>query len=158
MLLSSLSAYVLTGPRVIYAMAVAGQFPAIAGRLTRRAGTPGVATLLQVASTLVLLWTGTFQSIIIYASVGLSIFSILSIAAIYVLRWKRPDLPRPFRTPGYPVTPAVYILLTAGLTAAAFAREPEVSCLALLSILGGIPLYYGWQWSLRRTEANSPAA
>ena len=145
MLLSTLSAYLLLGPRVIYAMAKAGQFPAIAARLTRRAGTPAVATALQVAVTLILLWTGTFERIVVYASVGLSIFSMLSMSSIFVLRWKRPDLHRPFRTPGYPVTPAVYLLLTAMLTGAAFYLRPLVSAAALASILAGIPFYYLWK-------------
>ncbi|MDR3634977.1 MAG: amino acid permease [Isosphaeraceae bacterium] len=146
MLLSSLSAYVLTGPRVIYAMAHAGQFPAIAGHLTRRAGTPGVATLLQIAVALALLWTGSFDSIVVYASVGLSLFSILSMSSIYVLRWKQPNLPRPFRTPGYPATPAVYLVLTALLTWAAFDRKRTESLYALGSILAGIPVYYLWKY------------
>ncbi len=107
MLLSTLSAYVLIGPRVVFAMAQAGQFPAVAARLTARARTPAVATALQIGVALVLLWTGSFESIIVYAGVGLSIFSMLAMSSIYVLRWRRPDLPRPFRTPGYPVTPAV---------------------------------------------------
>ena len=124
MLLSTLSAYLLLGPRVLYAMAQAGQFPAIAARLRPRVGTPAVATLFQVVMTLILLWTGSFESIVLYASVGLSIFSMLAMSSIFVLRRKRPDLPRPFRTPGYPVTPAVYLILTVdadhrGLLAAA---------------------------------------
>ena len=61
MLLSTLSAYLLLGPRVIYAMARTGQFPSIAARLSGRASTPVVATFLQVAVTLVLLWTGTYR-------------------------------------------------------------------------------------------------
>jgi basic amino acid/polyamine antiporter, APA family len=145
MLLSTLSAYLLLGPRVIYAMARAGQFPAIAARLTAGAGTPAVATALQVGVTLILLWTGTFERIVVYASVGLSIFSILSMSSIFMLRWKRPDLPRPFRTPGYPVTPAVYLVLTGILTGAAFFLRPYVSTAALVSILAGIPFYYIWK-------------
>jgi APA family basic amino acid/polyamine antiporter len=145
MLLSTLSAYVLIGPRVIFAMAQAGQFPALAARLTEGAGTPAIATALQVVVAIVLLWTGSFESIIVYASVGLSIFSMLAMSSIYVLRYKRPDLPRPFRTPLYPVTPAVYLALTALLTRQAFLRRPEESRYALLSILAGVPFYYAWQ-------------
>jgi APA family basic amino acid/polyamine antiporter len=145
MLLSTLSAYVLIGPRVVYAMAEAGQFPAIAARLTRGAETPAIATALQVAVALVLLWTNSFDSIIVYASVGLSLFSMLALSSIYVLRWKRPDLPRPFRTPGYPVTPALYLVVTALLTGAAFYEKTRVSSYALLSILAGVPLYFAWQ-------------
>jgi APA family basic amino acid/polyamine antiporter len=151
MLLSSLSAYVLTGPRVIYAMAREGQFPAIAGRLTARSGTPAIATFLQSAAALVLLWTGSFESIVVYASVGLAIFSMLAISAVYVLRWRQPDLHRPFRTPGYPFTPAVYLVVTAVLTYASFSERFLVSTYALLSILAGVPLYY-----LRRRKPATP--
>lgn len=158
MLLSSLSAYVLVGPRVIFAMAQAGQFPKVAGRLSRRSATPVVATVLQVGCTLALLWTGSFDSLVIYASVGLAIFSMLTISAVYVLRMKRPDLPRPFKTPGYPVTPAVYLVFTAILTAAAFSERPTVSTYSLLSILAGIPIYYLWQWSLPRKELAQETA
>lgn len=145
MLLSTLSAYLLLGPRVIYAMARAGQFPAVAARLCPHAGTPAVATLLQVAMTLILLWTGSFESIVLYASVGLSLFSMLAMSSIFILRRKRPDLPRPFRTPGYPLTPAAYLILTSTLASAAFWQRPLVSAVALGSILLGIPFYYFWK-------------
>jgi APA family basic amino acid/polyamine antiporter len=77
----------------------------------------------------------------------------LAMSSIYVLRWKRPDLPRPFRTPGYPVTPAVYLVLTALVTLAAFAERPWVSLCVLLSILAGVPFYYLWQAAERRRTA-----
>ena len=141
-LLASLSAYVLTGPRVAYAMARAGHFPAVAGRLTDRAGTPAVATALQVAWSLVLLWTGSFESIVIYAGVGLALFSMLAVSSIYILRRTRPDLSRPFRTPGYPIVPAIFLTVTALLTIAAFVERPWVSLYSLLSILAGVPVYY----------------
>jgi APA family basic amino acid/polyamine antiporter len=150
MLLSTLSAYILIGPRVIYAMAQAGQFPSIAARLTRRAETPAVATAMQIAVALVLLWTGSFESIVVYASVGLSIFSMLAMSSIYVLRWRRPDLPRPFRTPGYPVTPCVYLVVTGLLTVAAFRARPWVSLSALASIFAGVPIYGVWRARWRR--------
>lgn len=154
-LLSTVNAYVLTGPRVIYAMSVSGQFPAFAGRLTARAGTPGIATAMQVCCALLFLWTGTFERIVVYASVGLAIFSMLSISSIFVLRRTRPDLPRPFRTPGYPATPAVFVVLMSVVTAASFRVLPWESFFALLTILGGIPIYYAWQ-SLRRTGSREP--
>jgi basic amino acid/polyamine antiporter, APA family len=154
MLLSTLSAYVLIGPRVVYAMAQAGQFPAFAARLTRRAGTPVIATALQVAVALLILWTGTQETIIVYSGVGLSIFSMLAMSSIYILRWRRPDLPRPFRTPGYPVTPAVYLILTLLLTLATFHDRPRVSAYALLSILAGVPFYYGWRAGSRFLDAS----
>jgi APA family basic amino acid/polyamine antiporter len=152
-LLSSLSAYILTGPRVICAMAQAGQFPAIAGRLSARHQTPAAATLLQVAWALLLLWSGSFESIVLYSSVGLALFSMLTISSVYVLRWRHPDWPRPFRTPGYPVTPAVFLLATTCLTAAVFAQRPLESAASLVSIFVGVPFFYFW-----RAVAGKPPA
>jgi APA family basic amino acid/polyamine antiporter len=154
MLLSSLSAYVLIGPRVLFAMAEAGQFPAVAARLTRGARTPAVATVVQLGVALALLWIGSVESLILYAGVGLSIFSMLAMSSIYILRWKRPELPRPFRTPAYPVTPAVYLILTGMMTLAAFSQRPRVSLYALLSILAGVPFYYLWQVGSRWKRAT----
>jgi APA family basic amino acid/polyamine antiporter len=100
-----------------------------------------------------LLWVGSVESIILYAGVGLSIFSMLAMSSIFVLRRRRPDLPRPFRTPGYPVTPALYLALTGTMTVAAFCQRPAVSSYALLSILAGVPFYYLW----RRAGGVKPA-
>ena len=114
MLLSTLSAYVLIGPRVVYAMARSGQFPSIAARLRPGAGTPAVATMLQAGVALVLLWTGSFENLIIFAGVGLSLFSMLAVSSIYILRSRRPLLHWPFLAPGYPATPAVFLVGTTG--------------------------------------------
>ena len=156
-LLASVSAYVLTGPRVAYAMAQAGQFPAVAGRLSTR-GTPTVATVLQVAWALVLLWVAPFERILVYAGVGLALFSMLAVAAVYVLRLRRPDLPRPFRTPGYPVVPALYLVATALLIAAVLydPQNRRPSEMALLSILAGVPVYYLWTAFQRRRRGGTP--
>jgi basic amino acid/polyamine antiporter, APA family len=155
MLLSTLSAYVLIGPRVVYAMARAGQFPAIAARLSARAGTPVVATVLQTSVALLLLWTGSFENLIIYAGVGLSIFASLAVSSIYVLRSRQPALDRPFRTPGYPVTPAVFLVVTGLLTVATAREHPWVFFWVVVSILAGIPLYYLWQGKSRFLDVLS---
>lgn len=149
-LVSSLSAYLLTGPRVVQAMALAGQFPAFAGRLTPRARTPAVATVLQAGWALVLLWTGSFESIVVYASVGLAIFSVLAISSVFVLRVRRPDLPRPFRTPGYPFVPAVFVVVNVALTIAVAIQRPKESGLSIAVILAGVPFYYVWKAATRR--------
>jgi basic amino acid/polyamine antiporter, APA family len=153
MLLSTLSAYVLIGPRVVYAMAKAGQFPSIAARLTSRAGTPAVATVLQTCVALILLWTGSFENLIIYAGVGLSLFSMLAVSSIYVLRSTRPLMHRPFRTPGYPVTPAVFLLVTGALSVATSREHLGVCICAILSIFAGVPFYYIWQSKIQFLDA-----
>lgn len=151
-LLASVSAYILTGPRVCYAMARAGQFPEVAGRLSSR-GAPAIATALQVAWSLILLWTADFERILLYSGVGLAIFSMLTVAAVYVLRVRRPDLPRPFRTPGYPLVPAVYLAGTGLLTLAVFFERPLVASISVLSIAAGVPVYYFWISAARKRSS-----
>ena len=140
-LLSTLSAYLLTGPRVTFAMARAGQFPAIAGRLSPGTGTPVVATLLQAGWGIVLLWSGSFNAIVLYTGVGLSLAAMLAVAAVYVLRVRQPDLPRPFLVPGYPWVPAIFLVATVALTVAVFTEEPRIAACSVLSILTGLPVY-----------------
>ena len=79
-------------------------------------------------------------------------------SSIFVLRWKLPDLPRPFRTPGYPLTPAVYLGLTSLLTVAAFYQRPQISAAALGSILAGIPFYYLWKRATSPPTTTPPTA
>ena len=122
-------------------------------RLSRGAGTPVIATALQTGVALLLLWTGSFENLIIYAGVGLSIFAALAVSAIYVLRWRRPAMHRPFRTPGYPLTPAVFLAVTGLLTVATAREHPLVFLYAVLSILGGVPLYYIWRPQSRFLDA-----
>lgn len=148
-LLASVSAYVITGPRVAAAMANDGLFPAFAGRLSRR-GVPLTATLVQAAWALLLVWTASFERMLVFAGVGLALFSMLAVGAVFVLRWKRPNLARPFRTPAYPLTPAIYLGGTGLLTAAVIAQRPLESALSLGTITLGIPLYLACRKPARR--------
>jgi APA family basic amino acid/polyamine antiporter len=140
-LLAALSAFLLTGPRVAFAMARAGQLPAIIGRTWGSAHTPVGATTLLTVIALLLLWTGSFDGIVLFSEIGLALLSLATISAVYVLRRTRPELPRPFRVPGYPFVPALYLVVTSGLIAAAFIESPGVSALALVTILAGLPVY-----------------
>lgn len=152
-LLASISAYILTGPRVYYAMARDGLFPALAGRLDARTGSLVPATLAQTICSLVLLFSGTFQNILTYAGVGLSISSFFVILSVFVLRIRRPEMIRPFRTPGYPVVPIVFLVCVAWMIIFAFQSQPKWSWISVATILGGIPVYYLWQ-AVRKDNAN----
>ncbi|MEW6743519.1 MAG: amino acid permease [Planctomycetota bacterium] len=144
-LLATLSAYVLIGPRIYYAMARDGLFPALAARLSPKTGTPNNAIVMQSAFALILLFSGTFREIVTYAGVGLSLSSFFVIAAIYVLRVARPEMKRPFKTPGYPVVPFLFLACTAWMVVFSFLQEPLWSGISVGTILAGVPVYCVWR-------------
>jgi APA family basic amino acid/polyamine antiporter len=142
--LATLNAFVVTGPRIYFAMARDGLFPALAGGLGRRGGVPVGAMIAQSVFAIVILFAADFLSLYKYAAVGLSLFALLNVGAVYVLRWRRPDLPRPFRVPGYPVVPALFMASTVFMVVLAFEEWRVPSLYSLASILLGIPVYYLW--------------
>jgi len=150
--LATVSAFIITGPRVYYAMASDGLFPSIAGRVSPKGQVPAYAMLLQSACAVIILFVTDFQNLYKYASVGLSLFALLFIAAVYVLRWRRPEMERPFRVPGYPVVPAIFMVVILFMAVFAFIQWPRPSLFSLGSILAGVPVYYIWS-SLRRRAA-----
>lgn len=140
-LVASVSAYVLTGPRVIFAMARDGLFPAFAGRLHSRRHIPIWATITQGVLAIAFIWSGTFQDLLNYTSVGLAAVSGLVIASIFPIRRRR-DLPHPYRMPLYPFLPIGYLALVIWTIAyhllQADKRLPAV--LSLVTLFLGIPL------------------
>jgi len=142
--LATVSAFIITGPRVYYAMARDGLFPSVAGRISSKGGIPVYAMLAQSVCAIVILFVTDFENLYQYASVGLSVFALLFVGAVYVLRWRRPQMDRPFRVPGYPVVPAVFMAVILFMTVYAFKQWPKPSIYSLGSILLGIPVYYIW--------------
>jgi APA family basic amino acid/polyamine antiporter len=149
-LFASVSAYVLAGPRVAFAMARGGAFPGYAGQLHRTRGTPARAIWTQAALATVLVWSGTFRELLNYTSVGLAAVSGLTVASVFPLR-RRADLPHPYRMPLYPLPPLLFLLLTAWTVGQTVFQElfqdgkwhrPGPATLGLLTLLAGIPLSY----------------
>ena len=148
--LATVSAFIITGPRIYYAMAKDGLFPSVAAKVSQKGRVPVYAMLAQSVCAIIILFAiKNFRDLYQYAAVGLSIFALLFIAAVYVLRWRRPEMERPFRVPGYPVVPAVFMAVILFMTVFAFKQWRIPSIYSLGSILAGIPVYYVWS-SVRR--------
>jgi len=156
--LATVSAFVITGPRVYYSMARDGLFPSIAGRVSEKGQIPTYAMALQSLCAVAILFVTNFQNLYKYASVGLSLFAMLFIGAVYVLRRRRPELERPFRVPGYPVVPGVFLIVTLFMAVFAFKQWPKPSLYSLGSILLGIPVYYLWSAARGLPTGHSPPA
>ena len=140
-LVATVSAFVLTGPRVAFAMSRDGAFPAFAGRLHATRRTPVPATLTLAVASAALVWAGSFLELLDYASVGLAALTGLTVASVFAVR-RRADLPHPYRMPLYPLPPLAFLALT-GATIAAALRDDESrvpGLLSLATLLVGIPL------------------
>lgn len=140
-LLASVSAYLLTGPRVAYAMARDGAFPAFAGRLLPGRDTPAAATLTQAVLAAGMVWAArSFKDLLDYAAVGLAALAGLTVASVFAVR--RQGRPLPYRVPLYPLPPVLFLLLT-GWTVGYSVVHPGQRTAALLSLgtlLAGVPL------------------
>jgi basic amino acid/polyamine antiporter, APA family len=139
-LVASASAYILTGPRVTFAMARDGHFPAFAGRLHPRRDIPVWATLAQGGVAAALVWVPSFEDLLDYVAVGLAAVSGLVVASVFPLRRKR--VPGTFRMPLYPLPPLLYLALIAWSVVAQLLDPAKVlfALLSLGTILAGIPL------------------
>jgi APA family basic amino acid/polyamine antiporter len=142
--LATVSAFIITGPRVYYAMAKDGLFPSIAGHVSSKGRVPTYAMVLQSLCAITILFVTDFENLYKYASVGVSLFALLFVGAVYVLRYRRPDMARPFRVPGYPVVPAIFMSAILFVAVFAFIQWRKPSLFSLGSILVGVPVYYVW--------------
>lgn len=137
LLLSTISAMVLAGPRVIEAMAADRPLLGFFGARNRR-GAPTRAVLLQQGIALLLVLTDAFAAVLAFAGFTLMLFSLLTVVGVFKLRWREPGLARPFRIPWYPLPPLIYAVLTA-LTLVAVAWQKPLPVLAgatLLAVCG----------------------
>lgn len=138
--MASLSAFILTGPRIVYAMAHDGLFPAFAGKLHPKTEVPVFAILVQGILSLLFLWTGTFQQILDFAGYGLSVIGVLAVLPIFWLRG-RSDFRPQFRVPAYPWVPLVFVGVSTFSLIGGLMENPGPSLLSVICICAGFPLY-----------------
>ncbi|MGA0085437.1 MAG: APC family permease [Steroidobacteraceae bacterium] len=142
--LGSLHASILANSRVPFAMAQDGMFFKPLAKISEKSRVPVNAVLAQAAWASVLAISGTYDTLtdsVIFAS---CLFYALSAAAVMILRWREPDLPRPFKTWGYPVTPIAFIIVSIALLASALIATPTQALLGVGVISLGVPFYLFW--------------
>jgi len=152
-LLSCVSAMVIAGPRVYFAMALDGCFFPVAARIHPRWGTPTFAIIFQTLAAGMMILTGTFESLIYYIGFALIFFAALAVAGSVCLRrregWKRLGA----LSWGYPLAPALFIVASAWMLFYTSSLRPKESALGLLTILMGAALYYS-KFRLDRSRGN----
>jgi basic amino acid/polyamine antiporter, APA family len=144
----------LAGARVYYAMAQDRLFFQSVGKLHPRFKTPAAGLVVQAIWTMLLCVSGSYGQLLDYIIFAVLVFYILTIVGLFVLRVKRPDAPRPYRAFGYPVLPALYIVMAATICAVLLRYKPQYTWPGLILVLLGIPVYAYWSRSGSREPAS----
>jgi APA family basic amino acid/polyamine antiporter len=140
LLISTVSAMVFLGPRITQAMGE--DLPALRWlAITSEREIPVVSVLFQATVALLFIYTSTFEQVLIYAGFTLTLITSLTVAGVFVLRVREPDLKRPYRTWGYPVTPAIFLLLNTWILIYVFIDKPTESLVGLGIVAVGAALY-----------------
>ena len=145
-LAASISAMTFAGPRVYYAMARDGLFLRWAGRVHPRYRTPASAIAAQAAWSSLLVLSGSATNLTRYTGFAVVLFSGVAVVALFVLRRREPDAPRPFSAIGYPIAPAVFTIASFAIVVNAVATDPGPAGAGLLVIGAGVPLYVWLTW------------
>lgn len=135
---------ILSGARVYYAMATDRLFFRQVGKLNSKA-VPGNGLWVQFLWSSALCLSGSYSQLLDYVVFAVLIFYVLTILAIFVLRRKQPDAERPYKAFGYPVIPAVYILLAATVMLILLLYKPAFTWPGLVIVILGIPVYFIWR-------------
>jgi APA family basic amino acid/polyamine antiporter len=142
-ILGAMNALILAGPRAYYQMAVDGLFLERVSRVHPRWRTPVEALLFQgIWSAFLVLVIGGFSQLFTYVIFGGWIFYALAVLSVMALRRKEPNLPRPFRVPGYPIVPILFAATAFAIVVNTLIATPRESILGLAFIALGIPIYW----------------
>jgi basic amino acid/polyamine antiporter, APA family len=144
---------IMAAPRVYYAMAKDGLFFRKTGELNKK-GVPGFAIVIQGIWSILLCLSGTYGNLLDYVIFAVLIFFTLTILAIFILRIKRPDIPRPYKAFGYPVIPSIYILTTVTIMVILLIYKPDYTFPGLGIVILGIPVFYLWRKFNTKTGKN----
>jgi APA family basic amino acid/polyamine antiporter len=140
-LIASISAMAWIGPRITKAMADDSKNLRFFGRLNHR-GAPHVGILLQALIISALIFTSTFEAILVYIQFSLLLCSFLAVLGLIVLRFREPNLARPYRVWLYPITPVLFLLMTLWMMKCVLQDKPTESILGLLTVLAGLVVYF----------------
>ncbi len=142
---------IIAASRACFAMAADGRFFPAAAKVHDVYRTPHVALLITSTWAIVLTLSGGYEALFTYVTFASVLFGTLGGVAIFVLRARRPDQPRPYRTMGYPVIPALYVLGSVALVWNTLMERPTESIAGLGLVALGLPFYYYWSRSAGRS-------
>ena len=140
-LIATISAMVWLGPRITKRMGEDLPKLKIFARSSAH-GIPYAAIMLQVIVVTILVGTGTFQTVLIYTQFSLLLSSFLTVLGLIVLRFREPNLERPYKVWGYPVTPILFLAITLWMMTFVVLEKPKESLLGLITVLAGLIIFF----------------
>jgi APA family basic amino acid/polyamine antiporter len=138
-LFSSLSAYIILGPRVYYSMAKDKYFFKFAADVHKKFDVPAKSIVLQGVIASVMVLFGTFDQLLTYMGFSLGIFPLLAVLGVFKVRRLKLS---PYKMPGFPLAPVLYIIAGISILILAFFQRPVESSIAIATVLIGIPVYW----------------
>ena len=156
-IIGAMNGMILTGPRVYYAMAREGDFLPAFGKVDRVFHAPSLAIVVQGVWAVGLLQLGNFQQLLTHVIFTAWIFYGLAVGGVIILRGKFPHVARRFRTPGYPVTPILFVLAAGAVVLSTTLSQPGNALAGVGLILVGVPVYFAFR-SRRQPKAEFGAA
>jgi basic amino acid/polyamine antiporter, APA family len=151
-ILAALNGSILSGARVPYAMARDGYFVKALAWIHPRFRTPAVSMIVLCLWSCVLILSGWYEQLYNFVIFGSWILYAMTAASVFVLRKRRPEMPRPYRTIGYPVVPALFVGVALVLLLSTLVHSPRESLMGLAFMAAGVPFYYHF----RRRKFSSP--
>jgi len=148
---------ILSGARVYYAMAKDGLFFRNVAKLHPKYKTPAVSLMVQMVWACLLCVSGSYGQLLDYIIFAVLVFYILTIVGLFVLRRTRPNAERPYRAIGYPILPAIYIVMALFVDVVLLRYKPQFTWPGLIVVLLGIPVYYAWSRRSRRADTIESA-
>ena len=152
---SAANGITLTAPRLYYSMSRDGLFFTKLAEIHSRFSTPVFAIITSSLWAMVLASIGEFQQLFTYVVFVGWIFYALGAVAIFVYRRREPNLARPFRTPGYPLTPILFVLSAAAIVINTIVTQPKNVIFAIVLMVLGVPAYYMWRSRLAKAPADA---
>jgi amino acid transporter len=152
--LSALHATLMTGSRVLFAIADRGLLFRVIASISLSFRSPSVAILLTTALGIAYVLQSDFAQLANRVILGLWPFYVLTVLGVYVLRHTRPDLPRPYRTWGYPVVPGLFVAASLGMLGSSLINDPWDAGISFLVIASGVPIYYLRQMLMTRATGR----
>jgi APA family basic amino acid/polyamine antiporter len=148
----------MSGARVYYAMAEDGIFFHTLAKVHPRWHTPVMSLVLQAIWASVLALSGKYDELFTYVIFMMVLSYVLTVAGLFILRWTKPDVPRPYRCTGYPWVPAIYVALGSLWAVRTAIERPKQTLAGAAIVLLGVPFYFYWKRQRKADAARSSAA